>query len=131
MPASLLDTTVLIDALRGRPAADRVRQLRAAGDDVPYVSAINVEEIVRGLRDGEEAQVARLVDGLRLAPIARAEAERAGRWRRQFAARGVTLSQADCLIAAAALGVGARLITGNPKDFPMTELTVEHWPVGE
>jgi predicted nucleic acid-binding protein len=131
MAASLLDTTVLIDALRGRPAADRVRQLRAAGDDVPYVSAINVEEIVRGLRDGEEAQVARLVDGLRLAPIARAEAERAGRWRRQFAARGVTLSQADCLIAAAALGVGARLITGNPKDFPMTELTVEHWPVGE
>ena len=131
MAGSLLDTTVLIDALRGHPAADRVRRLRAAGDDVPYVSAINVEEIVRGLRDGEEAQVARLVDGLRLAPIARAEAERAGRWRRQFAARGVTLSQADCLIAAAALGVGARLITGNPKDFPMTELTVEHWPVGE
>ena len=131
MAASLLDTTVLIDALRGRPAADRVRRLRAAGDDVPYVSAINVEEIIRGLREGEEAHVARLLDGLRLAPVARAEAERAGHRRRQFAERGVTLSQADCLIAAAALGVGARLITGNPMDFPMTELTVEHWPVGE
>jgi predicted nucleic acid-binding protein len=35
------------------------------------------------------------------------------------------------LIAAAAAGVGARLITGNPKDFPMDEITVEHWPVGE
>ncbi|MGH8897917.1 MAG: hypothetical protein ACRDZ4_13070 [Egibacteraceae bacterium] len=27
-------------------------------------------------------------------------------------------------------GVGARLATGNPADFPMTELQVEHWPVG-
>jgi predicted nucleic acid-binding protein len=129
--ACLLDTTVLIDALRGRRAAHRVRRLRAAGDDVPHVCAINIEEIVRGLRAGEETSVGRLLDGLRLAPIARTEAERAGHWRREFAARGVTLSQADCLIAAAAVGVGARLITGNPKDFPMGELMVEHWPVGE
>jgi predicted nucleic acid-binding protein len=42
----------------------------------------------------------------------------------------VTLSQSDCLIAAAALTVGARLATGNPKHFPMTELEVDHWPVG-
>jgi predicted nucleic acid-binding protein len=62
---------------------------------------------------------------------ARAEAERAGHWRREFAARGVTLSQADCLIAASAVGVDARLITANPTAFPMGELMVEHWPVGE
>jgi predicted nucleic acid-binding protein len=43
---------------------------------------------------------------------------------------GVTLSQADCLIASAAVGAGARLATGNPKDFPMEELEVEHWPAG-
>jgi predicted nucleic acid-binding protein len=48
-----------------------------------------------------------------------------------FLGHGVTLSQADCLIAAAAAGVGARLITGNLRDFPMDEVTVEHWPVGE
>jgi hypothetical protein len=30
----------------------------------------------------------------------------------------------------AAVGVGARLVTGNPNDFPMHELVVEHWPVG-
>ena len=40
------------------------------------------------------------------------------------------LSQAGCLIGAAALGVGARLATGNPKDFPIEELEVEHWPSG-
>jgi predicted nucleic acid-binding protein len=40
------------------------------------------------------------------------------------------LSQADCLVAAAAIGIGARLATGNRKDFPMRELTVEEWPAG-
>ena len=43
----------------------------------------------------------------------------------------MTLSQADCLIAAAARSAAAGLATGNPAHFPMTELTVEHWPVGE
>lgn len=33
-------------------------------------------------------------------------------------------------LAAAALGIGARLVTGNPKDFPMKELEVEPWPAG-
>jgi len=131
VPAYLLDTTVLIDALRGRPAADRIRRLRAAGADVPHVCAINIEEIIRGLRDGEREVTRRFLDGLKLAPIARDEAERAGHWRREFAERGITLSQADCLIAAAATSAGATLATGNPNDFPMTELTVEHWPVGE
>ena len=41
-----------------------------------------------------------------------------------------TLSQADCLIAAAAQSIGARLATGNPKDFSMRALAVEHWPAG-
>lgn len=85
----LLDTTVLIDALRGRVAAGRLRALiRTAG--VPWICAINVEEVERG-----------------------------------------PLSQADCLIAAAALTLGVPLATGNPRHFPMPELTVQHWPAGE
>jgi predicted nucleic acid-binding protein len=131
MAAFLLDTTVLIDALRGRPAAERIRRLRAGGEEVPHVCAINIEELIRGLRTGEEVAVRRLLDGLRLAPIGRPEAERAGQWRRTFAERGITLSQADCLIAAATHGVGATLATGNPKDFPMDEVAIDHWPVGE
>ncbi len=97
MAAVLLDTTVLIDLLRGRPAAlRRLRTLREVGD-----------------------------------PLDAEEGWRAGEWRRTFATRGLTLAQADCLIAAAALALGGRLATGNPKDFPMPELTVEHWPAGE
>lgn len=125
----LLDTTVLIDALRGRSARDRLLALRA-GASVPWVCAINVEEVARGLRESERAVAKRIFDGLRIAALSRREGERAGSWRRQFAAQGVTLSQADCLIAAAALTVGARLATGNPKHFPMAEIEVEHWAVG-
>lgn len=126
----LLDSTVLIDALRGRPAADRLARLRRIGTE-PWVCAISVEEIWRGLRPREERVARRLFNGLRLAPLGIAEGVRAGAWRRHFAGRGVTLHQADCLIAAAALGVGASLATANVEDFPMSELDVELWPIGD
>jgi hypothetical protein len=42
----------------------------------------------------------------------------------------MTLHQADCLIAAAALGVGASIATANIDDFPMEEIIVDHWPAG-
>lgn len=130
MRGIVLDTTVLIDALRGRPAAERIRDLLAERA-VLLTTAINVEEIVRGLRPDEQASAAALFTGIRVLPIRRDEGELAGRWRREHAARGVTLHQADCLIAAATVAVNARLATGNPKDFPMPELTVRTWPVGQ
>lgn len=120
---------MLIDALRGRAAAARLLDLRAQST-VPWVCAIQVEEVWRGVRPSEEAAVRRLFAGLRVAALASVEGERAGGWRRDFAARGTTLAQADCLIAAAAVTLGAPLATGNPKDFPMAEVDVQHWPVG-
>lgn len=130
MAAFLLDTTVLIDVLRGSiDAAARIRALRRNGD-TSYVCAINAEEIARGLRPSEEPAAEQLLAGFRVASLGTAEGWVAGEWRRQFAARGQTLAQADCLIAAAAVGIGASLATGNPRHFPMPELDVEHWPTG-
>ena len=131
MSAILLDTTVLIDVLRGRQGAiTRLRALHGAGDQ-PHASAINVEEIVRGLR-AEEIEAARaLFAGLRIVALGQTEGWRAGEWRRDFAAHGTTPSQADCLVAAAAASIGGRMATGNPRDFPMPGLSVEHWPAGE
>ena len=124
----LLDSTVLIDALRGRPAAARIARLRRTGVE-PWVCAVSVEEIWRGLRSREEAGARRLFNALRLAPLGAAEGMLVGTWRREFAARGITLHQADCLIAAAATGIGATIATANVADFPMPEIAVEHWPV--
>lgn len=125
----VLDSTVLIDYLRGRPVVSRVHQLRRVGD-VPATTAINVEEIVRGLRKEEESAARRLFAGLVVLAVSERAAWQAGAWRREHAARGVTLWQADCLIAALATLHGASLATGNPRDFPMTGPSVEHWPVG-
>src|SRR6516165_213782 len=68
----LLDSTVLIDALRGRPASERLRALRRQGDE-PWTCAISIEEIWRGLLPGEEVIAQRLVRGLRCAPLGPSE----------------------------------------------------------
>lgn len=125
----LLDSTVLIDALRGRPTAKRLAAPRRTGTE-PWACVISVEEIWRGLRPGEEPVARRLFNGLRLAPLGASEGRRAGIWRRAFAQKGVTLHQADCLIAAAAAGVHAALATANTDDFPMTGIDVQYWPAG-
>ncbi|MGH3939510.1 MAG: PIN domain-containing protein [Pseudonocardiaceae bacterium] len=108
MGALVLDTTVLIDALRGRPAAERIRDL-VSRREVLLTTAINVEEIVRGLRPSEHAAADALFTALRVLPIREADARRAGAWRREHAARGVTLHQADCLIGAVTAGIDCRL----------------------
>ena len=130
MSRLLLDSTVLIDALRGRASASRLAGLRRIGTE-PWVCAISVEEIWRGLRPNDEPVARRLFNGLRLAPLGLSEGIRAGTWRRQLARKGITVHQADCLIAAAAVGIEANLATANVADFPMADLSVEHWPSGE
>jgi len=131
MATVLLDTTVVIDLLRGREAvAARLRDLRRRGDS-PSVCAITVEETFRGLRPAERQRAEAIFEGLWIVPLAASEGRRAGEWRQAYASRGRTLAQADCLIAAAAVTAGGRMATGNSKDFPMPEVTVEHWPAGE
>lgn len=125
-----LDTTVLIDHLRGRPAAERVTALAERGVRAA-TTAINIEEIVRGLRPPEEVAAQQLGSGLIVMPITAEAAWIAGTWRRTYAALGKTLWQADCLIAAAAHLAGAPPATGSPKDFPMPGVDIQHWPVGE
>ena len=131
MAAVVLDTSVLIDLLRRRPGAiERLRRLQQAGDS-PHLSAISVEELTRGLLPHEDDDAVALFDAMQEAPIGIPEGRLSGFWRRSFARRGRTLAQSDCLIAAAAAGMNARLATGNPKDFPMRGLVVEHWPSGQ
>ena len=90
----LLDTTVLIDTLRGRPAGDRLMDLRRDGDQ-PCTTAINVEDVVRGLRPPERSAASRLIGGLEILPLRAPAGWRARVWRQEHAGRGITLSQAD------------------------------------
>ena len=126
----LLDTTIAIDLLRARPASVAwLRRLESAGD-TPYVCAVTAEEVTVGLPPREREAATALFEGLAAAPLAIAEGLLAGWWRHRFRSRGRTLSQGDCLIAASAVSIGARLATGNPKDFPMSDVEIEHVPAG-
>jgi hypothetical protein len=131
MSAILLDTTVVIDILKQRPRTTaRFLALEGQGD-VPHVCAVTVEEVSSWLRPNERERATTLFEGLTEAPLGLAEGRLAGWWRRTYRARGRTLAQADALIAAAAMGIDARLATGNPKDFTMKGLVVERWQSGE
>jgi hypothetical protein len=125
----LLDSTCVIDLLRDRPdARARFDRAEARGDDLA-TCAIVAAEVSAGVRPRERDAAHRLFEGLVVAPLGTGEGRLAGWWMDTHRRRGRTLALADCLIAAAAVGIGATLATGNPKDFPMKGLTVEHWPV--
>jgi predicted nucleic acid-binding protein len=115
----LLDTTALIDFSKGRePALSRIGAWLAGGDDLG-VCAINVAEFYTGVAPSGRARWDHFLSLLYCWPITLAAARQAGVWRHDFARRGVALSTADTLVAAVAGDLGARLVTDNPKDYPM------------
>jgi predicted nucleic acid-binding protein len=121
----LVDTTVLVGVLRRHePTVARFKGMV----DPPLASAITIEEILRGMRSHERSATGALLQWLVIADVGEREARRAAAWRSDYATRGITLSQADALIAACAHERGATLATANVKDFPMEELRVERWP---
>src|SRR6266404_4211584 len=91
----LLDTDVLIDYLRGLPAArDYFKSLGAAA-----VSVVTITEIISGIRDDEESAVNDLFGTLQIINVDEHIAREAGRLRRKFF-RSHHVETADALIAA-------------------------------
>jgi predicted nucleic acid-binding protein len=84
--------------------------------------AVNITEAYAGLRPGEEAQTDAFLNSLEYLPVTPAIARDAGLLRRDWRAKGHTLSYTDVTIAAVALGNETPLLTDNRKHFPMPEL---------
>jgi predicted nucleic acid-binding protein len=111
----VLDTTVLIDVLRGhRPALAYLRAL----DEPPACSELTRVEVIRGLRRREREATETLMRTLRWVAVDEPIARRAGalgeRWRKSHA-----LSTVDLVIAATAEELGAELATSNTRHYPM------------
>jgi len=123
----LLDATALIDYLRGRQGTiELLNTLTNQGHQLG-VCSITVAELYAGLNQAERAAADQLVDAMDYHEISREIAKEAGRYRYEFARRGITLSTTDTLIAATAIAEGAILITANVRDFPMEEIELlEH-----
>lgn len=119
----LLDTTILIDFFRGlQPAVSLLDTLQGKA---PLASCpITVAEIFSGAREQELPQVSRFLAALLFYPVTFEAARLAGRWRYDYARRGITLSLNDALIAAVAVSQKLALVTANTRHFPMPELKI-------
>jgi predicted nucleic acid-binding protein len=120
--AILLDTSVLIDLLRGRkePAA-LIRDLAMRGF-LLATSSVNVAEIYAGMRKGEERATEELLSGLECLPLTPEIGRKAGNILAARRRMGRTHSLDDMMIAATALECGCTLLTDNRKDFEIPEL---------
>ena len=118
----LLDTTVLIDALRARNSRrELLRELVVAGHTLT-TAAINIAEVYAGMRPEEERKTETFLSSLECYGMTGAIARRAGSLKSEHARKGQTLSLADMVVAATALEHGLVLMTDNRKDFPLAQL---------
>lgn len=128
MARYLLDTTVLIDYLRGRqPVLDAIKSMARDGHQL-RVCCINVAELHSRIRPSEEVPATALLDSLEYLPISISAAKRAGDWRYEMARHGVTVATANALVAACAYENGSIVVTGNVDDFQMEGLQVLKQP---
>lgn len=116
--SALVDTSVLIDVLRGEVAAAEVlRNARRAGP--LHASEVTRLEVLAGMRPREEAATRALLAALTWHPLDDRVAEVAGDLGRQWLPGNRGIDSADLAIAATAVLLDAALLTRNVKHFPM------------
>jgi len=81
------------------------------------------------MREHERTRTFDLLDSMRTTPVDHAIADQAGELIRSWRTQGITLGDADAVIAATAISLGLDLVTTNARHFPMPELAV--WQVDE
>lgn len=120
----LLDTDAIIDYLAGIASSVRlVQELHDRGNFLCICDVV-VAEVHSGLRPQDREKAEKLLSACSFLSTDAEDAKLAGRWRYEYARRGVTLSTTDALVAATAHGHKATIVTGNKDDYPMDEIDV-------
>jgi predicted nucleic acid-binding protein len=115
----LVDTSVLVDHLRGNHAArDALAEAVARGDRLAASVVVKVE-ILAGMRPEEERLTRRLLDAVEWFPVTDPIAERAGEFANRFLRSHPGVDPVDYIIAATATLHDAALWTRNVRHFPM------------
>ena len=114
----LLDSDVLVDYLRGLPAAGRYVDGLAV---TPTCSEMTRVEVLRGMRSHERRATERFLATIRWVGVDAEISTLAGELGRRFRRSHGALGVADLLIAASAERLRVPLATLNVRHFPMFE----------
>jgi len=117
--AIVLDTSVLIDHLRGNQGARAAMLSAATSGERLATSILTKVEILAGMRPKEEQATRALLDSLELIEVDDAIAEKAGALANQYLRSHPGVDVVDYVVAATAQHLGAQLFTKNIKHFPM------------
>jgi predicted nucleic acid-binding protein len=119
----LFDSGILILHLRNQPGYKELTN-RLMNEADTYISVMTRLEIVRGMHNRERTITFDLLNSFDSIPMNSEISDLAGELIRSWRTRGVTLGNADAVIAASAIHHDLALVTTNPRHFPMSELTV-------
>jgi predicted nucleic acid-binding protein len=112
---TVVDTTILVDLLRGLPAA--LETMEAL--DRPLCCEVTRVELLRGLRPAEASAAADLFDAVDWIPVDKPIARRAGELGQRYGRSHPGIGLADLIIAATAIEAAQPLATLNVRHFPM------------
>lgn len=121
----LLDTTVIINCLRGEKETVEFLTKIALEGSFAGCCLINIVEVYAGMRDKEREATEKFLDSLEYYEVTKPIAKQAGGYKRQYLNKGVTLSLSDAIIAAVAISNDLVLLTDNPKHYPMPEISLQ------
>jgi hypothetical protein len=115
----LLDTTVAVDHLRGDQAAVGLLRDLVENDETLAASEVVRFELVAGVRDDELPALEQFFSAVSWVAVDEDVARAAGELARKHRRAHGGVDDADYLIAATALLLGADLLTTNVRHFPM------------
>lgn len=126
----LLDTTVIIDCLRGgRETVEFLTEVASEGSSVGCC-AINIAEVYAGMKENERQLTKKFLDSLEYYEVTRNLAEQAGEYKREYSKKGITLSLSDVIIAAVAISNNLTLITDNLRHYPIPDINIKQIEAG-
>lgn len=115
----VLDTSVLIDNLRGVPEAAAALDNAEASGLRLAASVLTKAELLSGMRAHEKRATRELVDALNWVPVSDDIADRAGAHARSYRRSHPGIGVVDVVIAATVEHLGAALWTHNVRHYPM------------
>ena len=127
----ILDTSFVIDLLRGKPkAVDKLKELEEKGEPL-YVTAPTIYELYLGIQLSktprrERARIEEALEGQPVLPLDAKAAQLAGKLQGELMSRGQPIDPVDALVAGVAVANQEAMVTRNVKHFERMEgLSVE------